>query len=62
MEIRTQLIFLVKMEYIIKFLRRKNFWAKIPLQAIYVAGFYPGRVKVVIFGLEASVPKFLYTT
>jgi len=58
MEIRTQLIFLVKMEYIIKFLRRKNFWAKIPLQAIYVAGFSPGRVEVGRFGLVTSARKF----
>ncbi len=51
MEIRIQLIFLVKMEYNKKFKRRINFWAKIPLPAQYVARFSPGRVEMGIFGL-----------
>jgi len=58
MEIRTQLIFLVKMEYNIKFLRRKNFWVKILLPALYMAGFSPGRDEVVKFGLVTSARKF----
>ena len=58
MEIRNQLIFLVKMEYNIKFLRKKNIWAKIPVPAQYVAGFSPGRVEVGIFGLVTSARKF----
>ena len=58
MEILTLLIFLVKMEYNIKYLRRKNFWAKISVPALYVAGFSSGRVKVGIFGLVTSARKF----
>ena len=51
MEIRIQLIYLFKMEYNIKFLRRINLWAKISLPTQYVAGFSPGRVEMGIFGL-----------
>jgi len=58
MEIRTHLIFLVKMEYNIKFLRRKNFWAEISVPAQYVAGFSPGRVEMGRFGLVTSARKF----